>query len=168
MAGLPDLPQLCRTLLAYTMWADSEQLASLERMPAEHLVVPTGTSFGTVLGTIAHILGSEQVWLSRFVGAPIERPAETSWSDLAQVRAGFEELWPNLEFFLAGLTETQLLTEISWLSRGGNPYQRPIWQCIVHMSHHSGYHRGQLTTMQRQLGHGPVPATDLIKYFATH
>jgi len=36
------------------------------------------------------------------------------------------------------------------------------------MSHHSGYHRGQLTTMQRQLGHGPVPATDLIKYFATH
>jgi len=121
MAGLPDLPQLCRTLLAYTMWADREQLASLERMPAEHLVVPTGTSFGTVLGTIAHILGSEQVWLSRFVGAPIQRPAETDWSDLAQVRAGFEELWPNLEVFLAGLTETQLLTEISWLSRGGSP-----------------------------------------------
>jgi uncharacterized damage-inducible protein DinB len=136
-------------------------------VPPEHLVVPTGTSFGNLLGTIAHVLGSEQVWLSRFVGAPIERPAETEWPDLASVRSGFEELWPGLEFFLASLTAAQLATELSWVSRGGNPYRRPVWQALVHMSHHSGYHRGQLTTMLRQLGHA-APSTDLIGYFASH
>ncbi len=37
-------------------------------MRAEDLTRETGTSFGSVLGTMAHILGSEQLWLSRFLG----------------------------------------------------------------------------------------------------
>lgn len=165
--SIPDLPGLSRSLLAYTMWADRQHLDALARIPAEHLVVPTGTSFGSLLGTIAHILGSEQVWLSRFVGAPIDRPEEMDWPNLDSVRAGFEELWPGMEFFLASLTPAQLEIELAWISRGGNSYRRPLWQALVHMSHHSGYHRGQLTTMLRQLGHR-APSTDLIGYFANH
>jgi len=83
------------------------------------------------------------------------------------VRAGFEELWPHMEFFLAGLQEPQLAVELEWTSRGGNRYRRPLWQALVHMSHHSGYHRGQLATMMRQLGHRP-PSTDLIGWFQQH
>jgi uncharacterized damage-inducible protein DinB len=165
---MPDLPQLCRSLLAYTIWADGEFLEALAAIPPEHLTVPTGTSFGSLLGTVAHILGSEQVWLARFVGAPLPRyPEASDWADLAAVRAGFEELWPGMEFFLASLSQEQLMTEIAWVSRGGNSYRRPIWEALVHMSHHSGYHRGQLVTMLRQLGH-PAPSTDLIGYFANH
>jgi uncharacterized damage-inducible protein DinB len=165
---MPDLAQLARTLIAYTIWADHEALGALERLPVEHLTVPTGTSFGTILATIAHILGTEQAWLSRFVGAPIARlPEETAWPDLPSVRAGFEELWPQLEFFMAGLDEQQLMRELAWTSKGGNHYRRPLWEPVIHMSHHSGYHRGQLTAMQRQLGHPAPPPTDLIRYFAT-
>ena len=165
---MPDLPQLSRALLAYTMWADREFLEAFSRLPREHLTVATGTSFGSLLGTLAHVLGSEKVWLGRFVGAPLDRYPEVSdWPDLAAVRSGFEELWPEIEFFLASLSEDQLLNEITWISRGGNSYRRPIWEALVHMSHHSAYHRGQLTTMLRQLGHQP-PTTDLIRYFATH
>jgi uncharacterized damage-inducible protein DinB len=165
---MPDLPQLSRTLLAYTMWADREFLETLSQLPPEHLTVDTGTSFGSLLGTMAHVLGSEKVWLGRFVGAPLERyPEVGDWPDLDAVRAGFEELWPELEFYLASVTEEQLLNEIDWISRGGNSYRRPIWEALVHMSHHSAYHRGQLTTMLRQLGHKP-PSTDLIGYLANH
>ena len=165
---MPDICALSRSLLAYTMWADRHHLEALAGIPPEHLTVPTGTSFGSLLGTIAHVLGSEQAWLARFVGAPLEVfPEESAWPDLPSVRTGFEELWPGMEFFLAGLTEDQLLGELSWVSRGGNSYRRPLWEALVHMSHHSGYHRGQLTTMLRQLGH-QAPATDLIKYFASH
>src|ERR1051325_850644 len=121
--AMPDLPQLSRSLLAYTMWADTQFLDALAAIPAEHLTVATGT--------------------------------------------GFEELWPGMEFFLASLSEEQLTIDLSWISRGGNSYRRPLWQALVHMSHHSGYHRGQLTTMLRQLGH-PAPSTDLIGWFANH
>ena len=163
-----DLPQLSRALLTYTIWADREHLAALAALPEEHLTVPTGTSFGSLLGTIAHVLGSEQVWLARFVGAPLEAyPDEGALADLGAVRAGFEELWPQMEFFLAGLQEPQLAAELEWISRGGSLYRRPLWQALVHMSHHSGYHRGQLATMMRQLGHQP-PSTDLIGWFQHH
>ena len=165
---MSDLPQVARALLAYTIWADREHLEALAALPEEHLTVPTGTSFGSLLGTIAHVLGSEQVWLARFVGAPLESyPDEGAFADLAAVRAGFEELWPQMEFFLASLQQEQLAVELEWISRGGNRYRRPLWQALVHMSHHSGYHRGQLTTMMRQLGHRP-PASDLIGWFQHH
>ena len=165
---MTDLPQLSRALLAYTIWADREHLEALAELPEEHLTVPTGTSFGSLLGTIAHVLASEQVWLARFVGAPLEAyPDEGAFADLAAVRAGFEELWPQMEFFLAGLQEPQLAAELEWISRGGNRYRRPLWQALLHMSHHSAYHRGQLTTMMRQLGYRP-PSTDLIGWFQQH
>lgn len=162
---MSDLPQLSRALLTYTIWADREHLAALAALPQEHLTVPTGSSFGSLLGTVAHVLGSEQVWLGRFVGAPLASyPDERAHADLGTVRAGFEELWPQMEFFLAGLQEVQLAVELEWTSRGGDRYRRPLWQALVHMSHHSGYHRGQLATMMRQLGHTP-PSTDLIGWF---
>jgi uncharacterized damage-inducible protein DinB len=164
---MPDLCALSRSLLAYTMWADRRHLDALAAIPEDHLLVPTGSSFGSLLATMAHVLGSEQVWMGRFVGAPLEDyPSEADWPDLAAVQAGFDELWPGMEFFLAGLDEEQLASELAWTSRGGNSYRRPLWEALVHMSHHSAYHRGQLTTMLRQLGHA-APASDLIGYFAS-
>ena len=80
------------------------------------------------------------------------------------MRAGFEELWPHLEFFMASLAVEQLEIELAWVSKGGTGYRRPLWQALLHMSHHSAYHRGQLVALQRQLGHAP-PSTDLIGYF---
>jgi uncharacterized damage-inducible protein DinB len=162
---MADLPHVARSLLAYTLWADRELLQALSKVPEEHLSLHTGTSFGSLLGTLAHVLGSEQVWLGRFLGAPPEFPNEADWTDLAAVQAGFEELWPQLEFFLASLTADQLAGEIAWVSRAGDSYRRPLWEAVVHMSHHSTYHRGQMVSMLRQLGHQP-PATDLIRWFA--
>jgi uncharacterized damage-inducible protein DinB len=165
---MPDLPTLARSLLAYTMWADRQHLDALETLPVEHLTLDTGTSFGSLLGTVAHVLGSEQVWLARFLGAPLERyPEVADFPDLAAVRTGFEELWPQMGFFLAGLQGEQLEVDLAWISRGGNSYRRPLWEALVHMSHHSAYHRGQLTTMLRQLGHA-APSTDLIGWFQNH
>ena len=129
------------------MWADQQHLDALSAMPGR---APHGgdrhAASARLLGTMAHVLGSEQVWLARFVGAPLDAyPDEADFADLAAVRAGFEELWPQMEFFLAGLHGEQLAMELAWISRGGNRYRRPLWQALVHMSHHSGYHRGQLT-----------------------
>jgi uncharacterized damage-inducible protein DinB len=38
---------------------------------------------------------------------------------------------------------------------------------MVHLANHSTYHRGQVTTMLRQLGAEPVN-TDLIAFFREH
>ncbi len=151
-----------RNLLAYTMWADRQFLEALAEVPAEDLTRDTGTSFGSILGTMAHILGAEQVWLARFVGAPLDRlPGGEDWPDLPALAAGFTDLWPQLEVFLASLTEAQIGSTLAWVNYRGENHQAPFQQAVIHFANHSTYHRGQVASQMRQLGHRP-PATDLV------
>ena len=39
-----------------------------------------------------------------------------------------------------------------------------LWQPVLHLVNHVSYHRGQVVSLLRQLGHQP-PSTDLIHYF---
>jgi uncharacterized damage-inducible protein DinB len=151
-----------RALLAYTMWADRQILESLADLPPEDLTRDTGTSFGSILGTLAHVLGAEQVWLARFVGAPLDRlPSEQDWPDLPTLAAGFTDFWPQLEVFLASLTETQIDSNLAWVNYRGERHEAPFRQAVLHFANHSTYHRGQVASQMRQLGHKP-PATDLV------
>lgn len=164
---MTSLLRAARDLLAYTVWADRAQLAALDRVDAEDLGRDTGSSHRSLVGTMAHMLGAQRLWLSRFLGNPLEAlPGEAEYPDLAAVRAGFEEHWPELEFFLASLSEEALAAEIRWTSSRGEARQQPLWQPLLHAANHDTYHRGQITTMLRQLGYQP-PSTDLVAFFAT-
>ena len=93
----PGLVSALRGLLAYTIWADRQVLESLAEVSAEDLTRDSGTSFRSVLGTMTHVLAAEQVWLARFVGAPLDRlPNIDDYPDLPALAAGFTEFWPQL------------------------------------------------------------------------
>ena len=101
--------QTFRGLLAYTMWADRAMLQALRGVREEDLTRETGASFGTLLGTMAHILGSEQLWLSRYLGVPLAHlPGPADYPTFAALEGSFEDFWPQLEFFLASLPAEQL------------------------------------------------------------
>jgi uncharacterized damage-inducible protein DinB len=153
-----------RELIKYTLWADRTVVNALAGVGEEDLVRPTGASFDSVLGTMAHILGSERMWLSRFIGNPLPAlPGIADYPDHATLRAGFDELRFEMEMFMAGLSDEQLQAELTWTNRQGDTFTRPLWQPVLHLCNHSTYHRGQLASMLRQLGYQPV-GTDLI-YF---
>ena len=42
----------------------------------------------------------------------------------------------------------------------GKPYVQPFWQMLLHLVNHGSYHRGQVTTMLRQLGGQPPRQMD--------
>lgn len=154
-----------RELLKYTLWADRKVLAAVKEMDPDHVVRDAGASFGSLLGTMAHLLGAEQVWLSRFVGNPMGRlPTIDDWPDLESLVLGFEETWPQLEFFLASITNEQLHGEVQWTNSKGETYRRILWQAVVHMVNHSTFHRGQVVLLMRQMGYEP-PSTDMIYFF---
>lgn len=158
---MADLVHTIRGLLAYTIWADRELLRAVAALPEEDQLRETGASHGSVLGTLAHILGSEQVWLSRFLGVPLRRlPDLADFPNAALLTASFEDFWPQLEYFLASLTEEQLEQDFSWTNSRGEGHTIPYRQALLHVVHHSGYHRGQVAAQMRQLGHAPPP-TDL-------
>ena len=40
-----------------------------------------------------------------------------------------------------------------------------FWEMLQHVVNHASYHRGQVTTMLRQLGAEPPPSQDLIAFY---
>ncbi|MGE5234159.1 MAG: DinB family protein [Acidobacteriota bacterium] len=154
-----------RSLLAYTLWADAVQLRALEQVAAADLERETGASFGSLLATMAHILVAERKWLARFLGMPLDpEPELGQYADLPSLLAGFQEFSPELEYFMASLTEEQLAAEIAVPGEEGGAAALPLWQALAHLVNHGTYHRGQVTTLLRQLGYTP-PATDLDTFF---
>jgi uncharacterized damage-inducible protein DinB len=43
-------------------------------------------------------------------------------------------------------------------------YSNPLWQSLQHLANHGTYHRGQISTLLRQLGTKPI-LTDLIHFY---
>jgi uncharacterized damage-inducible protein DinB len=103
--------------------------------------------------------------LSRWLGtSPTAMPAE--WQDytLAQIVVEWDALQAAQLAFLDKLTDRELDRMVSYRNLAGEDHTNVLWQLLRHMVNHSSYHRGQVTTMLRQLGHTPV-ATDLVLYY---
>lgn len=153
-----------RELLLYMLWADRLMLRAAREVSPEDLTRDAGVSFGSLLGTMVHMLGSQRLWLARFSGsAPGPRPTLEDVPDLPSWVLGWEETAAGIEAFLAGLTAEQLAAEITWEDSELGPVSRPLWQPVTHMVNHNTYHRGQVVSLLRQLGYEP-PKTDFI-YF---
>lgn len=156
--------RIAQDLLAYTIWADRTLLESLRAVSPEDLTRATGTSFGSIRGTLVHVLSCEQTWLARFLGAPAPAaPRPEAFPDRLAVAMAFEEVWSQLEFFLASLGEEQLAGEVHWTDPEGTAQSRPFHKAVFHFVNHATFHRGQVVAMLRQLGYAP-PGTDYIHF----
>ena len=47
----------------------------------------------------------------------------------------------------------------------GNDQSDVLWEMLQHVVNHSTYHRGQITTMLRQLDAAPPKSMDLIAFY---
>jgi uncharacterized damage-inducible protein DinB len=154
-----------RQHLLYTLWADRLVRDAVREVLPEDLTREAGVSFGSLLGTLVHMLGSQRLSLSRFTGqAPPVLPTPADLPDFLSLAVAWEETQAELESFLAALTEEQLAAEITWTSTEGHTHTRPLWEPVSHMVNHATYHRGQVASLLRQLGYQP-PRTDMIYFF---
>jgi len=153
-------------LLKYDAWATDHQLAVIRNLSDAQYEKDLGSSHRGIQGTVTHMYGAERVWLSRWTGKGPNALPEGVLS-----RTGLNEKWNVLHRemleYSESLTDEKLLMSFAYRDLKGNPYAQPLWQQLQHVANHSTYHRGQITTMLRQLGVTPVP-TDLIAYYRQH
>ena len=60
--------------------------------------------------------------------------------------------------------EADLDRKIEYKTLKFGVYKNPLWQSMQHVVNHGSYHRGQVTTLLRQLGAQPV-LTDLMHFY---
>jgi uncharacterized damage-inducible protein DinB len=152
-------------LYDYNAWANRRSLEAAEKLTGEQLLKPLGSSFPSVRDTLAHIWGAEWIWLERFEGrSPASLPATDEFSTVASLRERWFEDEKRLLKFVSRLKQEDLDREIEYKTLKFGAYRNPLWQSMQHLVNHGTYHRGQVTTMLRQLGAQPI-LTDLMHFY---
>jgi uncharacterized damage-inducible protein DinB len=158
-------PEEMRTLYDYNTWANRRELDAAAALTGEQFTKQLGSSFSSVRDTLAHILGAEWVWLERFQGrSPSLLPDGAQYADVASLRTAWTELEERLLKFVGGLKQEDLNRVMEYKTLKFGTYSNPLWQSMQHVVNHGTYHRGQVTTMLRQLGAQPI-LTDLMHFY---
>jgi len=154
------------TLFDYDRWATDRQVAVIEKLSAEQYAKDLGSSYGGIRGTLVHIFAAELLWYARWNGdSPTTIITEADIPTLPMLRDRWSALRFEMDRFTSNLTDEKLAETLAYKDLQGNPYVQPLSHLIRHVINHSTYHRGQITTMMRQLGATPPRSIDLIAYY---
>jgi uncharacterized damage-inducible protein DinB len=159
--------QELQTLLDYHYWARDRMLDAAEKLTADQFGRDLGSSFRSVRDTLAHIYAAEWAWCSRWQGvSPTGFPADSP-ADVAAIRARWGALESDVRAVLDRMREQGIDQVIEYRMLNGDARSSIFWQMLQHVVNHASYHRGQVTTMLRQLGAAPPQSTDLITFYRT-
>lgn len=158
-------PEEMCTLYDYNAWANRRAMDASEALTHEQFTKPMGSSFGSVRDTLAHICAAEWIWLERFQGrSPSALPSAGEFESVASLREKWSEQEARLLAFVGKLTQEDLDRVLEYNTLKFGVYRNPLWQSMQHVVNHGTYHRGQVTTMLRQLGATPI-LTDLMHFY---
>jgi uncharacterized damage-inducible protein DinB len=158
-------PEHARTLFAYDAWANGRMLDACAALAPEQFTRDLGSSFRSVRDTLAHIMGAEWLWLERFRGRSLASlPSADQFPDLASLRARWTQVERDLLSYVEVLSAADLERSFDYRDMKGDPHSNLLWQTLQHLANHGTYHRGQVTTLLRQLGAKPI-GTDLIGFY---
>lgn len=149
----------------YNLWANQRMASVFSDLPDERSTQPIVSSFPSVKLTCLHIWDAESIWLKRLQGiSPIYFPSKDFTGDTGQALEGMLKTSKEFLDFVAGQEDDFFGKQLHFKTISFGEQSQFAFEMIHHCLNHSTYHRGQLTTMARQLGIGKLPSTDLI-YF---
>ena len=153
------------TLYQYNSWANHRVLNSVEQVTADEFTREIQGSFSSLRDTLVHIAGAEDIWLSRWKGLPTPTFFQAKdFPTLAVLRERWQTVENAVSEFVRNLNDEDIHQVFSYHNLKGEPYSIPLGQAMQHVANHSTYHRGQITTLLRQLGHTPQ-STDLLYFY---
>lgn len=153
-----------RSLYAFNAWANARFFEAIGGLDEAKRTQPLESSFPSVIATLGHIVGAEWIWLSRWQGtSPSGFPDWLQSPTLEDLRARLSQVESDRTAYLDGLAEEDLQRPLAYKLLNGTASSTRLLDLLLHVVNHSTYHRGQLTTLLRQVGATP-PATDYVVY----
>jgi uncharacterized damage-inducible protein DinB len=150
-------PAYCRTMAAYNSEMNRRLYAAASRLSDAERRAPHGAFWGSIHGTLAHILWGDSQWMSRFDGWP--RP-EISIKESAHMIEDYDELCAmrtkrdaDIERWAARIDDTWLDGDLIWFSGAANrEVKAPKRLLVAHFFNHQTHHRGQAHAMLTATG----------------
>ncbi|MGG6312430.1 DinB family protein [Paenibacillus macerans] len=142
----------------YHTWANQTILGRIKELPSSVLSQEVNSSFPTIAHALSHIYAVDKMWylVLTATGMPeafqATRPLNERILDSVDEYANaFEELAEQYRHWFRSQTDLEQSILLD------NPFagirQTRLSEMVLHVVNHGSYHRGNVSTMLRQLGH---------------
>ncbi len=153
------------TLLArYNADMNRQLYDAAAQLPPGALTADRKAFFGSLAGTLNHMLAGDTMWLKRFSSHPADFPALRATAalpelhslthcfsnDLATLRAYREQLDAIILAWAPQLDTAALDHTFEYRSSKGDIYRKHFGALVLHFFNHQTHHRGQASTLLTQ------------------
>jgi uncharacterized damage-inducible protein DinB len=155
-----------RQLAAYNHWANMRIFGAALEMPDEQYRRATGVFFGSLHGTLNHLLLTDRVWLRRLTstGEHPDRLDAILFEDrheLLRARLAEDARLSNL---IAGYSEADLVSEVAYRTTSGKPHTQMLQDILLHLFNHQTHHRGHAHACCSIVTGQEPPSLDLLAF----
>lgn len=168
-------PEQAALLATYNEWMNAKLYDAAARLSADDLMAERGAFFGSIFGTLNHLVVADTVWLKRIAQAfahftalnpvrALAMPAaldQQLFDDLSSMLQRRTELDAVLKQWVDSLTASDLSKTLEYASMKGVVSRKQLGLVLAHVFNHQTHHRGQATTLLFQAGQD-VGVTDLL------
>jgi len=121
-----------------------------------------GAFFGSVHGTLNHLLLGDTIWMTRFEGGthPSTNLDAILFDRFADLREARRQMDQRIERLFSSLPTGFDRGSVHYVNNSGFESQDPLSVILLHFFNHQTHHRAQVHTLLSQLGHAP-PVLDL-------
>ena len=159
-------PEYARTMAVYNRWQNRSLYREADALGDAERKQQCGAFFGSIHGTLSHLLFGDQIWMHRFAATPAPKAksiaesvdAVPQWADLKQQRVAFDDV---IIGWAERLDPQWLAGDLTWFSGAlGREVTMPKALLVAHFFNHQTHHRGQVHCLLTQFKRRP-DATDL-------
>ena len=141
-------PVFVRTMAAYNAEMNRRLYAAAARIPDPARREPRGAFWGSLHGTLCHLLWGDQMWMSRFDGwtkpTVIQKQSPTLVDDFDELRRLRVDADEKISAWAGRVTEAWLAEDQTWFSSSVQKELRsPRSFLVTHFFNHQTHHRGQ-------------------------
>ena len=153
------------TMAAYNRWANTHIYDGVALLSSAEFVENRGAFFGSVCGTLNHLLVGDYLWMGRIdgLGPTPDRLDSVLHENFDALRQARETADVRLIEIVDGLEEAALADVLSYQSVTSGPQSQVLGLVLAHIFNHQTHHRAQVHTLLSQFGKD-APSIDYI-YF---
>ena len=162
-------------MASYNEWMNAKVYEAARNLPDEELSANRKAFFGSILGTMNHLVVGDTIWLKRFATHPanhaslepirrlaapenLDRILFTDIQNLSEHRKWLDGV---ITEWARSIAESDLDHVLHYTNMKGVAANKSFFSLVMHFFNHQTHHRGQVTALLSQAGID-VGVTDLL------
>lgn len=155
-----------RLMARYNRWQNGSIYGAAAGLSDAERRRDRGAFFGSIHGTLSHLMWGDGIWMHRFAGVPKPpggiQDSPALYGDWDGLRVQRKELDEQIIAWASSVTGDWLAGSTSWFSGAlGREMTKANWVLAAHFFNHQTHHRGQVHAMLTAAGARPED-TDLM------